>query len=67
MGTRRNLGGRYVNVRERNTSKGNRGTIMSNWTSKQKSVPKNKTQYILWAVIVLILIILIYIIYNFIF
>lgn len=41
MGTRRNLGGRYVEVREKNTSKGKKGTIMKNWSSKVKNTDGN--------------------------
>lgn len=36
MAKRINVGGRYMNVRERNTSKGHRGTFMGNWSSKHK-------------------------------
>ena len=62
MGIRRNIGGRYVEVREKNSSKGKRGTIMKNWTSKKKNVVKNKNNFsnIIIFILILVLIFLIY-------
>ena len=37
MAKRRKDGGRYVNVREKNTSKGKKGTIMGDWKPKKKT------------------------------
>jgi hypothetical protein len=42
MAKRRNLGGRYVNTRERDSKKGKKGTIMGNWSSGKKDSTKNK-------------------------
>jgi hypothetical protein len=56
MSTRRNLGGRYVEVRERNTSKGHKGTILKNWSSKKKIEKKSEEIILLLLIFVIILI-----------
>ncbi len=40
MAIRRNIGGRYVLVRERDTKKGHKGTIMGNWSWKNDAKDK---------------------------
>jgi hypothetical protein len=62
MGTRRNIGGRYVEVRERSTSKGKRGTIMKNWKNKKNKRSKsiNSNELLISIVIILLIIVLIY-------
>ncbi|MEC8221157.1 MAG: hypothetical protein VX028_03720 [Nanoarchaeota archaeon] len=44
MSTRRNVGGKYMEVREKNTSKGNKGTIMKKWSSKSKKETNSKKE-----------------------
>lgn len=57
MGTRRNLGGRYVEVREKNTSKGKKGTIMKNWSSKVKNTDEEGVNPdIIFGLVVLLII-----------
>lgn len=64
MAIRRNLGGRYVDVRERNTSKGHRGTIIKNWSSKNKLNGKSKKRdFFSWILGFLIVVLLGYLIY----
>ena len=67
MAIRRNIGGRYVEVRERSTSKGHKGTIMGNWSSKNKVENNNsiKTKNIVALIIVILLIMML--IYYFLF
>lgn len=68
MATRRNLGGRYVDVRERNTSKGHKGTIIKNWSSKIKRAKKSKRGDLFsWFLVFLILVLLGYLIYIYFF
>ncbi len=68
MSIRRNLGGRYVEVRERSTSKGHKGTIMKNWSSKSKEENKEDSIGVKMVVVLFILIIIILIlIYYFFF
>jgi hypothetical protein len=70
MGTRRNIGGRYVEVRERNTNKGNKGTILKNWSSKQNTQAQEsknniwKFVAIIFAIAILLLLIYLYYITN---
>ncbi len=57
MGTRRNLGGRYVEVREKNTSKSKKGTIMKNWSSKVKNTDEEGVNPdIIFGLVVLLII-----------
>ena len=65
MTTRRNIGGRYVEVRERNTSKGHKGTILGNWSSKPKTKKVDNILAIifLWLVILLIILLSMWFIY----
>ncbi|MCH8520194.1 MAG: hypothetical protein LAT82_05575 [Nanoarchaeota archaeon] len=62
MGIRRNLGGRYVEARERSTSKGKKGTIMKNWSSKTKKKEVSKINPLIIIVIGTIVVLLISII-----
>jgi hypothetical protein len=66
MAIRRNLGGRYVETRERNTSKGHRGTIMGNWSSKTK-VKHKSIHFFSWLLTFLIFLILVLFIYRYFF
>ena len=69
MSKRRNLGGRYVETREKSTKKGNRGTIMKNWSPKQKTTKSTKAkeikEIVFWLIIAALLIIAIYVITNY--
>ncbi len=65
MAIRRNLGGRYVEVRERNTVKGHKGTIMGNWSSKTKTKHKH-ISFFSWLLVILIFLIAVLFIYSFI-
>lgn len=64
MAKRRNVGGRYVEVRENSTKKGNKGTIMKNWSSKQKKqAPKSEVKEIIfWLIVATLLVLAIYLI-----
>lgn len=63
MAKRRNIGGRYVETRERSTSKGARGTIMGNWSSKQLKSKKEESQRVVpWIFVALLLLLILYLI-----
>lgn len=71
MAIRRNIGGRYVEVREKNTNKGHKGTIIKKWSSKQKHEKKikkrneNKLNKWDWLLISIVIIILVWFAYVF--
>ena len=60
MAKRINVGGRYMNVRERNTSKGKRGTFIKRWTHKKTIKDTFASDYLksITAVVIVLLIIL---------
>lgn len=63
MAKRRNVGGRYVETRERSTSKGAKGTIMKKWSSKSPKNKKEESQRIMpWIFLALILLLILYLI-----
>lgn len=65
MTTRRNLGGRYVEVRERNTSKGHKGTILKNWSSKQNQTNESSANLWAWGIVFIIFLLLLWLIYMY--
>lgn len=67
MTTRRNIGGRYVEVREKNTSKGHKGTIVKNWTGKQSKSEKkvSSSSFFAWTIVFLILLLLAWVVYKY--
>lgn len=67
MTTRRNIGGRYVEVREKNTSKGHKGTIVKNWTGKQPKSEKkvSSSSFLSWSLVLLIFLLLVWVVYKY--
>lgn len=60
MAKRRNIGGRYVETRERSTSKGGKGTIMGNWSSGKKETKEHSKNIVPWIFVVLVVLLILY-------